>query len=171
MDHPDTPQTKLQRQCRLFGALCVAAVALSLAGVIAQVATVAAPLWKGGPAEAALINTAKQAALSVPALLYIASLYFAGRVFRRIARGEYFARANAAGLLAMGQCLLIGGLWAMAVEGLVPYSPDQPLAQTMNEVGRASADPFLAALGLALILLGKVLGKAAILKARHDEFV
>jgi hypothetical protein len=171
MNHPENPQARLRRQCRMFGGLAAAVVAISLAGVAAQIVYVAAPLWKGGPVHEALIDVGKQLVLSVPALLYVASLYYAGRVFRRIGGGEYFAQANGAGLLAMGKCLLIGGLWAMAAEGLVPYSDNQPLALTLQEVGRAASDPFLAALGLALLLLGKVMTKAARLKAQNDEFV
>ena len=171
MNHPDIPQTRLRRQCRTFGAVAAVVVGISLLGVMGQMVLVAAPLWKGGPVPEALINTGKQIVLSVPALLYVASLYYAGRVFRRIGAGEVFARANGEGLLAMGRCLLIGGAWAMIAEGLVPYAADQPLALTLREVGRASTDPFLTALGLALILLGRVMTQAARLKARHDEFV
>jgi len=169
--HPNSSQTRLRRQCRTFGAVAAAVVTISLVGVAGQIVFVAAPLWKGGPVQAALINTGKQIVLSVPALLYVASLYYAGRVFRRIGAGEVFARANAEGLLAMGRCLLIGGVWAMIAEGLVPYAADQPLAQTMREVGRATSDPYLATLGLALLLIGRVMGHATRLKAQHDEFV
>jgi hypothetical protein len=171
MNQPETPQSRLRRQCRTFGAVAAFVVAISLLGVMGQIAFVAAPLWKGGSVNEAFINTGKQIVLSVPALLYVASLYFAGRVFRRIGAGEVFARTNGDGLLAMGRCLLIGGVWAMAAEGLVPSAADQPLAQTMREVGRASSDPFLAVLGLALILIGRVVTQAARLKAQNDEFV
>ena len=107
----------------------------------------------------------------MPALLYVAALYYARRVFVRIAAGEIFVRTNGEGLRAMGRCLLIGGLWAILAEGLVPYSPDQPLALTMSEVARQSSDVVLAALGLALTLIGKLMIDAAILKSQIDEFV
>ncbi|MEJ0007824.1 MAG: hypothetical protein WDM77_16025 [Steroidobacteraceae bacterium] len=171
MNNSDDPQTRLRRQCRTFGSVAAVVVAISLLGVAGQIVFVAAPLWKGGPAQDALLSTGSQIVLSVPQILYVASLYYAGRVFRRIGAGEIFARANAEGLLAMGRCLLIGGVWAMIAEGLVPYAADQPLAQTMREVGRATEDPFMAVLGLALMLIGTVMARAARLKAQHDQFV
>jgi hypothetical protein len=169
----ETPskQVLLRRQSRLFRVLSSVAVAITLAAVLSQVAMTAAPLWKGGPVEQALLNTARELVLSVPALLYVAALYCARRVFVRIAAGEIFVRANGEGLRAMGRCLLVGGLWAILAEGLVPYSPDQPLALTMSEVARQSSDVVLAALGLALTLIGKLMIDASILKSQIDEFV
>jgi hypothetical protein len=80
-------------------------------------------------------------------------------------------RSNGEGLRAMGRCLLIGGLWAILAEGLVPYSANQPLALTMSEVARNSSDMVLAALGLALMLIGKLMTDAATMKSQLDEFV
>ena len=171
MDHPSTLQTRLRRQSRIFGALVSVAVVISLLAVASQIAFVAAPLWKGGAVQPTIIDIGRQIVLSVPPLLYVACLYCARRVFRRIGSGELFARANGEGLRAMGWCLLVGALWAMAAEGLVPYSAQQPLAQTMREVGRSSSDPFLATLGLALVMIGSVMITAARLKTENDQFV
>jgi hypothetical protein len=164
-------QATLRRQSRLFRALSSVAVVVTIAAVLSQVTITAAPLWKGGPVEHTLLNVVREVVLSVPALLYIAALYCARRVFLRIAAGEIFVRTNGAGLRAMGRCLLIGGLWAVVAEGLVPYSPDQPLALTMSEVARNSSDMVLAALGLALTLIGKLMVDASTLKSQIDEFV
>jgi hypothetical protein len=142
-----------------------------MAAVVSQIAMAAAPLWKGGHVAEALMSTGRQFVLSVPALLYVAALYYARRVFLRIADGEIFVRTNGEGLRAVGRCLLIGGLWAVCAEGLVPYSPDQPLAMTMSEVARSSSNVVLAALGLALTLIGRLMTTAAVLKAQNDEFV
>jgi hypothetical protein len=171
MNQPTSKQASLRRQSRMFRILSSIAVFITLAAVLSQVAMSAAPIWKGGPVEQALLNTAREIVLSVPALLYVAALYFARRVFMRIAAGEIFVRTNGEGLRAMGRCLLIGGLWAILAEGLVPYSPDQPLALTMSEVARNSSDVVLAALGLALMLIGKLMTDAAALKSQIDEFV
>jgi hypothetical protein len=171
VDHPSSNQAIVRRQSRMFRGLASLAVAITLAAVVSQIFMAAAPLWKGGPVEEALISTGRQLALSVPALLYVASLYYARRVFLRIAAGEIFVRTNGEGLRAVGRCLLLGGLWAICAEGLVPYSPDQPLALTMSEVARSSSDVVLAALGLALILIGRLMTTAAALKAQNDEFV
>jgi hypothetical protein len=171
VNQPTSKQATLRRQSRLFHILASIAVAITLAAVAGQVAMVIAPLWKGGPVAQALINTARQIVLSVPALLYVAALHYARRVFMRIAGGEIFVRTNGEGLRAMGRCLLIGGLWAILAEGLVPYSPDQPLALTMSEVARQSSDVVLAALGLALTLIGTLMTNAAGLKSQIDEFV
>jgi hypothetical protein len=171
MNQPSSKQASLRRQSRMFHILASIAVAITLAAVVSQVAMVAAPLWKGAPAAQALINTARQIVLSVPALLYVAALYYARRVFMRIAAGEVFVRTNGEGLRALGRCLLIGGLWAILAEGIVPYSPDQPLALTMSEVAGQSSDVVLAALGLALTLIGTLMTNAAALKSQLDEFV
>lgn len=171
MNQPASKQATLRRQSRVFRGLASLAVAITLAAVVSQIVIAAAPLWKGGPIQEALIDTGRQIVLSVPALLYVAALYYARRVFLRIAGGEIFVRTNGQGLLAMGRCLLIGGLWAMAAEGLMPYAADQPLALTMSEVARSSSDVVLAALGLALVLIGRLMTTAAALKAQNDEFV
>ncbi len=171
MNQPTSKQATLRRQSRMLHILATFAVAITLAAVVSQVAMVAAPLWKGGPVALALISTGRQIVLSVPALLYVAALYYARRVFMRVAGGEIFVRTNGEGLRAMGRCLLIGGLWAILAEGLVPYSPDQPLALTMSEVARQSSDVVLAALGLALTLIGRLMTNAAALKSQIDEFV
>ncbi len=171
MNEPTSKQVTLRRQSRMFRGLSSIAVAVTLAAVVSQVVLSAAPLWKGGAVEQALLNTARELVLSVPALLYVAALYFARRVFMRIAAGEVFVRTNGEGLRAMGRCLLIGGLWAIVAEGLVPYSPDQPLALTMSAIARNSSDMVLAALGLALTLIGKLMIDAATLKSQIDEFV
>jgi Protein of unknown function (DUF2975) len=171
MTDPASKQARLQRQSRVFRGLASLAVLITLTAVVSQIALVAAPLWKGGPVSDALAATARQVVLSVPALLYVAALYFARRVFLRIAAGELFVAANGDGLRAVGRCLLIGGLWAIAAEGLVPYSPDQPLALNMSEVARSSSDVVLAALGLALMLIGRLMTTAAVLKAENDGFV
>jgi hypothetical protein len=147
------------------------AVAITMVAVVSQIALAAAPLWKGGPNAEALVNTGRQFVLSVPALLYVAALYYARRVFLRIAGGEIFVKTNGEGLRAVGRCLLMGGLWAILVQGLVPYSADQPLTLTMSEVARSSSDMVLAALGLALMLIGRLMTTAAAIKAENDRFV
>jgi hypothetical protein len=171
VNEPTPKQAMLRRQSRLFRVLASIAVAITLAAVVSQVLIAAAPLWKGGSVEQALLNSARELVLSVPALLYVTALFYARRVFMRIAAGEIFVRTNGEGLRAMGRCLLIGGLWAILAEGLVPYSPNQPLALTMSEVARQSSDVVLAALGLALTLIGKLMIDASILKSQIDEFV
>jgi hypothetical protein len=169
--HTSPKQDPLHRQSRRFRGLSSMAVAVTLLAVVAQIAIAAAPLWKGGPVPQALLDTGRQFLLSLPALLYVAALYYARRVFLRVADGEMFAPSNGEGLRAMGRCLLIGGVCAMIVQGLVPYSSSQPLALTMSEVARSSSDVVLAALGLALIMIGRLMIMAAALKAENDRFV
>jgi hypothetical protein len=151
--------------------LSTVAIVMTLLGVVGQIAVAAGPLWKGGRLDEALVNTGRQIVLCVPAVLYVTALYYARRVFLRIAAGEILVRSNGQGLLAMGRCLLIGGLWAMIAEGLVPYSANQPLALTMSETARSSSDVILAALGLALALIGRLMTTAAAVKAENDGFV
>lgn len=171
MNQPTSGQAALQRQSLRFRGLSSVSIAITLIAVFAQLAIAAAPLWKGGPVQQALLDTGRQLLLSVPGLMYVAALYYARRVFLRVADGEIFAPSNGDGLRAMGRCLLIGGLWALIVQGLVPYSPSQPLALTMSEVAHSSSDVVLAALGLALLMIGRLMTTAAALKAENDRFV
>lgn len=171
MIQPSPAQPPLQRYSRRFRGLSSLAVALNLVAVVGQIVMAAAPLWKGGAVEAALLETGRQFLLSVPALLYVAALYFARRVFHRIADGQIFVANNAAGLRAMGWCVFAGGVWAMSFQGLVPYSDTQPLALTMSEVASGTTYVVLAALGMALVLIGRLMSTAVALKAENDTFV
>jgi hypothetical protein len=171
MVQPQRQQTKLGRQARLFGFLAVAAVTISLISVAAQLVSTAAPLWRGGPIGDTILRVAKQTVLSAPALFYVVGLWRARLVFRRIGRGEIFIRPNSLGLIAIGWSLLTGALWAIAVSGLAPVAPDQSVDQLLRSTEFGASDLALAALGLALIMIGRVMNTAATLKAENDGFV
>ena len=118
-----------------------------------------------------LINLGKQLLLSAPVLFYVVGLGRAHRIFRRIGRGELFEKANADGFVSIGWCLLSGALWAIAVAGLEPVAVEQIINHVLHDIGAAAAELALAALGLALIMIGRVMNAAVILKTENDEFV
>jgi hypothetical protein len=151
---PVRQQPKFRRQAWLFGSLAAAAVITSLICVTAELVSVAAPLWKGGPIADTILKVAKQAVLSAPALFYVVGL-----------------RANSEGLTAIGWSLLMGALWAIAAAGLEPLAPDQSIDHILHAISYSAADLALAALGLALIMIGRVMNAAATLNAENDGFV
>jgi hypothetical protein len=171
MPQPKSRPTTFGRQSHLFGLLAATAVTISLIAVMAQLVLVAAPLWKDGPIVDTIIGMGKQLFLSAPALFYVVGLGRARRVFRRIGRGELFEKANAEGLVSIGWFLLVGALWAIAAAGLEPVVAEQTISYVLHAIGAAAAELALAALGLAIIMIGKVMNAAASIKAENDEFV
>ncbi len=169
MDSPDKTPSRLQRHARIFRALAALAAAISLIAVVSQLLVAAAPLWKGGPVGVTSLNVVTQLALSMPIICYVVGLIRARSVFTRIGRGELFARENGKGLRAVGIALLIGALWAMAAAGLDDsYAHD---VFGLHATRDAAAQIALAALGLALIMIGRVMAAAAALKTDNDRFV
>ena len=158
---------KLKREARIFNIWAALAVAVTMIGVGTQIVTAAAPLWKGGGAPETLLKVAVQAILSAPAMFYVIALARARHVFRRIGGGDLFLQENSRGLAGMGRFLLIGAVWAMAAQGLAPYNPQDQL----SPIGLGAADLALAALGVALIMIGRVMSAAIELKAENDSFV
>jgi hypothetical protein len=169
MAHPDA---RLRRHARLFGIFAFFAAFLSLASVFTEVSSVAAPLWRGGAlAHETWINTLKALVLDVPALFYVAGLIRSRRVFRRVGRGDIFTRENSDGLAHVGSALLGGALWAMAAAGLEPVVQSQQLGQTIHDIAAGASQAALAAVGLALLMIGRVMREATRLKAESDGFV
>jgi hypothetical protein len=162
---------RLRRRTHLFGILVAWAASLSVLSVVVQVMSVAAPLWRGGPITATLLNTLKELILTAPALFYVAGLIRSRRVFRRIGQGDLFTRANSEGLIGVGAALLAGSVWAMLVAGLEPSIHADVLGPIAHDIAQAATQLALAALGLALFMIGRVMREAVRLKADADGFV
>ncbi|MGH9645746.1 MAG: DUF2975 domain-containing protein [Bryobacteraceae bacterium] len=167
MSDGNSNRIKLKRQARLFGIWATLAAAVTLAGVGGQIVSAAAPLWKGGRVSETLLKIGAQAILSTPALFYLWGLMRARHVFRRLGGGDLFSLENSQGLVAIGRALLIGSVWAMAAQGLTPYNPQDVL----SPIGLGAGDLALAALGVALMMIGRVMSAAVDLKAENDSFV
>ena len=167
MSDVNPKQMKLKRQARVFNVWATLAVAVTLIGVGTQIVTAAAPLWKGGGVSETLLKVAVQAILSAPAVFYVSGLAGARHVFRRIGGGDLFSHENSRGMVTIGRFLLIGAVWAMAAQGLAPYNPEDEL----TPIGLGAADLALAALGMALMMIGRVMSAAIDLKAENDSFV
>ena len=165
------PQGRLRRQARVFGALAAGAASLSVLSAFTQVVTVAAPLWRGGPVDQTLLDTLKELVLMGPVFCYVAGLARSRGVFRRIGRGEIFIRANSDGLIRVGGWLLAGALWAMTAAGLEPTIHAGILSPVARDIAEGAAQLALAALGLALLMIGRVMRAAVQLKAETDGFV
>jgi hypothetical protein len=132
---------------------------------------VAAPLWRGGPIASTLLDTLKELALTAPALFFVAGLVRSRRVFGRIGQGDIFTRANSEGLIGVGAALLAGAVWAMAVAGLEPTIRANALGPVAHDIAEGATQLALAALGLALLMIGRVMREAVHLKTESDRFV
>ena len=164
-------EAKLKREARIFGGLATIAVGLTLVCIGSEIVVAASPLWKGGDAHKALINIGLQAVLAAPALFYVAGLRRARQVFRRIGSGELLTLQNSKGLSGVGWCLAAGAVWSLTIsEGLEPAQTSQ-LAVYLDQAAIGARDLTLAALGLGLIMIGRVLAAAVRLKAENDSFV
>jgi hypothetical protein len=164
-------EPRLGRQARFFGILASWAAGLAVLSVATQVLGVAAPLWHGGPIAATLENTLKELALTAPALFYVAGLVRSRRVFGRMGRGEIFVRENCDGLIAVGGSLLLGAFWAMIVAGLEPAIHSALLGPIAHDIAEGATQLALCALGLALLMLGRIMRTAVRLKTETDGFV
>jgi Protein of unknown function (DUF2975) len=165
------PQQRLQRQARLFRIFATWAACLSVLAVLTQIASVAAPLWRGGPIFPTLLDTLKQLVLTAPALFYVAGLIRGRRVFDRIGSGEVFVRENSEGLVGVGAALLAGSVWALLAAGLEPTIHSNGLGPVARDIADGASQLALAALGLALLMIGRVMRAAVRLKAETDGFV
>lgn len=165
------PERRLRRQTRIFGALAAWAASLSVLSAFTQVVSVAAPLWQGGPVRQTLLHTLAELALVGPVFCYVTGIVRSRRVFRRIGSGDIFIHANSDGLVGVGGWLLAGALWAMTAAGLEPTIPAGPLSPVAHDIAAGAAQLALAALGLALIMIGRVMRAAVRLKAETDGFV
>jgi hypothetical protein len=133
--------------------------------------SVAAPLWRGGPIAATLLDTVKELILTAPALFYVAGLIRSRQVFGRIGQGDVFTRANSEGIIGVGAALLAGAVWGMLVAGLEPTLHADTLGPISHDIAEAATQLALTALGLALFMIGRVMREAARLKAEADGFV
>ncbi len=131
----------------------------------------AAPLWHGGPIEATLVTVLKELILTAPALFYVAGLIRSRRVFARIGEGDVFTRANTEGLVGVGAALLAGAVWAMLAAGLEPTMPADALSPLAHDIAEGAVQLALAALGLAVLMIGRVMREAVRLKTETDGFV
>jgi len=164
-------QARLKREARIFRAVANMAIGLTLFSVGAGIVAAASPLWKGGDASRALRDAGLQVVLAAPALFYVAGLWRALQVFRRIGSGEMLTPQNSKGLSGVGWLLAAGAVWSLTIsEGLQPAQTGQ-LALYLSEAAVGARDLTLAALGLALVMIGRVWSAAARLKAENDSFV
>jgi len=166
-----TPDRRLRQRARVFGILAFWAATLSVLSVFTQVVSVAAPLWRGGPFAATLLDTLKVLALTAPALFFVAGLVRSRRVFGRIGQGDIFTRANSEGLIGVGAALLAGAVWAMAAAGLEPTIHANTLGPVAHDIAEGATQLALAALGLALLMIGRIMREAVRLKTETDGFV
>ena len=164
-------QARFKRQARWFRVLSTFAMGLALVCVGTQIVVAAAPLWKGGDARQALFDVSLQLVLAVPSLFYVAGLQRARQVFSRIGSGELLTLRNSQGLTGVGMCVLAGGLWSSLVsDGQAPPAHG-PMAVWLDPTSLVARDLTLAALGLGIVMIGRLLAAAARLKTESDSFL
>ena len=164
-------QARLKRQSRWFRVMSAFAVGLALVCVATQIVIAAAPLWKGGDARQALFDLSLQLVITVPALFYVVGLHRARQVFNRIGLGERLTLENAKGLTGVGMCILAGGLWSSLVSDGQAPSPQAQMPVWLEQTSVVARDLTLAALGLGIVMIGRLLAAAARLQAESDSFL
>ncbi len=165
-------QAKFKRHARWFRVMSTFAIALALICAGTQVVVAAAPLWKGGDARQALFNVSLELVLAVPSLFYVVGLHRARQVFNRIGAGELLTLNNAKGLTGVGMCVLAGGLWSSLVsDGQAPPPSHDQIAVWLDPTSLVARDLTLAALGLGIVMIGRLLAAAARLQAESDSFL
>ncbi len=164
-------EARLKRQALGFRIMATAAVGLTLVCFGAEIVAEAAPLWKGGDAGKALINVGLQVVVSAPALFYVAGLRRARQVFGRVGGGETLTPEISKGFRHVGLCILVGAMWSLLIsEGLEPARSSQ-LAVWLAQAATGTRDLTLAALGLGLLMIGRVWTSAVQIKAENDSFL
>ncbi len=161
-------RASLKRQARIFDVLATFAVAVDAClALVPRSYLWRRPCGKAGKWLKRCSTSQCRQSFQHPHCSMSAALARARHVFRRIGGGDLFARENSRGLTAIGRALLIGAVWAMAAQGLVPINPQDQL----SPIGLGAADLALAALGMALMMIGRVMSAAIDLKAENDSFV
>lgn len=168
---PVSTPSKLQEQAQwleLVSAIAVGVLALNLARQALPI-DVLLSFDDPGTVWRALSELGTRAIEVVPAALYLLGLWAAHGMFARFGRGELFTPAIVAGLSSIGSSLLWGGLWAVAITPTLLgwiEGPFRGLDLKLN-----GPELVILVLGGALVLLGKVMAKAAALQAEVDAFV
>lgn len=110
-----------------------------------------------------------RALAATPAILYLAGLWAAHKMFARMGKGEVFTPENAAGLSSIGASVLWGGAWALV------FTPtlSRWIEEGFNGLDMRLEGPELVlfVLGGALLMLGRVMAQAVALQAEVDAFV
>lgn len=99
-----------------------------------------------------------QIVLSLPALFYLAALWMLRSAVAEAARGELFGRAVVFGLKAAGGLLIAGSLASLFVMPLLSRLFGEPVQRLINA---DVATLILAAIGLAQMFIGALIGRAA----------
>jgi hypothetical protein len=118
-------------------------------------------------ARASLGSVAAQLALASPAVAYLGALWKLRSLADRVAEGEGFAKAGANALRWSGVLLMLGAALALLVI---------PLLSRWTALGRARqidldvSTLIIGAIGLALLLIARLLDQARAVQSELNEF-
>lgn len=155
------------REAQTIAFVVLALAASSVAGDIV-VGPVLRLLRDGAGLAPFLADMRDNAVAAIPLLILLGGLWSAQRVFGRVAEGEVFTPANAAGVGEIGQAMS----WCGAAEVVVVPTVQAWIARTgacdFNLEGWAIV---LAALGGAVVLFGRIWALAVEIKADADQII
>jgi hypothetical protein len=165
----DIAQTEIQRRGRQF-ALLTGLLALVILGAFAISMGRA---FSAPPADRPALPVL-YAVYWFPSLFYVWALIAIGRTFRDIGRGALFGSTIARGLRHVGWALLIGGIVNSFIIRVVhnSYLPRGFSTGETHAFRGLSFDPayiMLVLIGLALLLLARLIQAAADERARADR--
>ena len=169
--------TDLSKQARMFEAAAVIALVLLVLNLVRLIGAV--PLafgivdafQTGDPASAApAVRDFLAAAVTLlPTFIYIGGVESARKVFRRIGEGELFSEANSKGLADIGGALLYGALAAMVI---VPWLQSWIGGDYGFGGVRIEGETLvITVIGGAILILGRMLGRARSLQTELDSII
>ena len=159
----------IQKRGRETQTLVLIVLVLAVLGLVGEI--VVSPIVhmaRGADARALLTGLRDNLVEALPILILLCGLWSAQKVFGRVAEGEVFTAANAAGVgeigSAMGWCGLAEVVIVPSIKAWIARSGPFDL----HLVGWAMV---LAALGGAVVLFGRIWALAAEIKADSDQIV
>lgn len=167
----------LSKQARIFEAAAVIALVLlalnllRLIGVVPLTFGIVDALQTGDPARArsALQDSLVAAVALLPTFIYIGGVNSARKMFHRIGEGELFSEANSKSLADIGGALLYGALAAMVI---VPWIQSWIGGEDgFGGVRIESETLVITVIGGALVVFGRMLGRARRIQSELDEIV
>lgn len=149
-------------------AVIVMAVSLAAGHVIWPIVRVLGGAVEGEPWRALLRDVGLNLIRALPAVLLLLAVMAAQRVFSRMSAGAIFTAANVAGIARIGENMLWAAIAAIVIS---PTLSGWVRHDTTINVDLTDWALLLGVLGVAVSLMGRVLGLATQIKAENEEIV
>ena len=169
----DVNDAEIRRQSKTLAwvfriAVVVMAVSLAAGLVFSPIARVLDGVAEGEPWRAIFRDVGLNLIRALPAVLLLLAVMAAQRVFSRMSRGAIFTPANAADIGRIGENML----WAAIAAGVIaPTLSGWVRGDVTLSFDVHDWTLLLGVLGVAVSLMGRVLGLATQIKAENEQIV